>query len=120
MSRGLGRIERAILASIASSKQMAINRPQKHRDAVEAAIPAGKVQRPGVSMKDNNSSVHITAWTLAHECFGPPTTHELGWTPSRSQIKACMRATHSPARKFPQYAIIPRRGPKGIVLYENR
>jgi hypothetical protein len=42
----------------------------------------------------------------------------LGWTPSRSQIKACMRAMHSITRKFPQYAIIPRRGPKNIVLYE--
>jgi hypothetical protein len=35
MSRGLGRIERAILASIASSKQMAINRTKKYRKVVK-------------------------------------------------------------------------------------
>jgi hypothetical protein len=118
MSRGLGRIERAILASIASSKQMAINRAQKPSVVVEATIIGGEVQRPGFSLKYDDSSVHITAWTLAHECFGPPHPHELDWRPSRAQIKACMRAMHSIVRKFPQYAIIPRRGPKGIVLYE--
>src|SRR5258708_14469736 len=117
MCRGLGRIERAILASIASSKQMAINRTKKYRKVVEAAIAAGRVQRSGVSLKDDESSVHITAWTLAYECFGPR-PHKWGWTPSRSQIKACTRAIQSIARKFPQYAIIPGRGSKGIVLYE--
>jgi hypothetical protein len=105
MTRGLGRIERAILANIASSKR-------------NAAIGAGQVERADVSLKDDDSSVHITAWTLVHECFGPRNALESGWTPSRSQIKACMRAMHSIARKFPQYAIIARRGPKGIVLYE--
>jgi hypothetical protein len=117
MSRGLGHIERAILASIASSKQMAINRTKKYRKVVEAAIAAGRVQRSGVSLKNDEASVHITAWTLAHECFGPR-PHKSGWTPSRSQIKACTRAIQSIARKFPQYAIIPGRGRKGIGLYE--
>jgi len=116
MSRGLGRIERAILASIASSKRMASNRTEKHTKVVEAAIAAGNVQQPGISLKDDGSSVHVTAWTLAHECFGPH-PHEWGWMPSRSQIKACTRAMHSIARKFPQYAIIPRRG--RTVLYET-
>jgi hypothetical protein len=69
MCRGLGRIERAILASIASSKQMAINRTRKYRKVVEAAIAAGRVQPPGVSLKDGEASVHITAWTLAHAAF---------------------------------------------------
>ena len=45
MSRGLGRIERAILASIAASKRMAINRTEKYREVIEAAIAAGGVQR---------------------------------------------------------------------------
>ncbi len=95
MSRGLGRIERAILARIASSKQVA-----------KAEV-----------LKDDESSVHITAWRLAYECF-EPRPDKPGWTPSRSQIKVCMRAMHSIARKFPQYAITPGRGPKAIVLYE--
>jgi len=95
MSKGLGRIERAILASIASSKQMA---------------------KSGVLI-DDESSVHITAWKLAYECF-EPRPDKPGWTPSRSQIKVCIRAMHSIARKFPQYALIPGRGPKAIVLYE--
>jgi len=117
MCRGLGRIERAILASIASSKQMAINRTKKYRKVVEAAIATGGVQRSCVSLKDDESSVHVTAWTLAHECFRPR-PHKWGWTPSRSQIKVCTRAIQSIARKFPQYGIILGRGRKGIVLYE--
>ena len=45
MSRSLGRIERAILASIAASKRMAINRTEKYREVIEAAIAAGGVRR---------------------------------------------------------------------------
>jgi len=63
------------------------------------------------------TSEQQAAWTLAYECFGPR-PHKWDWTPSRSQIKACTRAIQSIARKFPQYAIIPGRGSKGIVLYE--
>jgi hypothetical protein len=111
MSRGLGRIERAILASIASSKQMAISRTE----VIEAAATDGVLHSD--VLVDDASSVHITPWTLAHECFEPH-PHERGWTPSRSQIKVCTRAMHSIARKFPQYAIIPGRGRNGIVLYE--
>src|SRR5215468_2771847 len=111
MSRGLGRIERTILASIASSKRMAISRTK----VIEAATPGGVVQSD--VLKDDASSVHITPWMLAHECF-EPRPHERGWAPSRSQIKVCTRAIHSIARKFPQYAITPGRGRTGIVLYE--
>jgi hypothetical protein len=66
MSRGLGRIERAILAGIASSKQMAISRTE----VIEAAAAADGVLQSDV-LVDDASSVHITPWTLAHECFEP-------------------------------------------------
>src|SRR5216684_5721539 len=115
MSRGLGRIERAILARIASSKRMAINRTKKYRKVVETAIAAGRVQRSDINLKDDESPVHITARTLAYECFGPR-PQKWGWTPSRSQIKVCTRAIQSIARKFPQYGIILGRGRKGTVL----
>ncbi len=115
MSRGLGRIERAILARIASSKRMAINRTKKYRKVVETAIAAGRVQRSDIDLKDDESPVHITARTLAYECFGPR-PQKWGWTPSRSQIKVCTRAIQSIARKFPQYGIILGRGRKGTVL----
>ena len=116
MRRHLGRIERAILASIAASKRVAINRSRTHRSVIEVAAAAGSVQGFDISRMDDDSAVHITARTLAYECFGRP--HEWDWTPSHSQIKVCNRAIQSIARKFPQYGIIPGRGSKGIVLYE--
>ena len=92
MSRGLGRIQLAILASIELSKQ--------------------------VGMKEGReTSINLTAWTLAYNCF-EPRLGRLGWTPSRWQIEACTRAMHSFVRKFPQYALTSRRSRQGIVLYE--
>jgi hypothetical protein len=91
LNRGLGRIQLAILASIESSKQL--------------------------GMKGTETSINLTAWTLAYNCF-EPRLGRLGWTPSRSQIEACTRAMHSFVRKFPQYALTSRRSRQGIVLYE--
>jgi len=99
VSRGLGRIQLAILAEIESAKQ--------------AAIATARVQRSDV----NESSVHVTAWSVAYRCFAPSPL-KWGWRPSPAQIKACTRAMHSFIRKFPQYALTSRRSRKGIVLYE--
>ncbi len=99
MSRGLGRIQLAILAEIESAKR--------------AAIATGRVQRSDV----NESSGHVTAWSVAYRCFAPSPLKS-GWRPSSTQIKACTRAMHSFIRKFSQYALTSRRSGKGIVLYE--
>lgn len=92
MSRGLGRIERAILDQIERTKQYAA----QHGDEFP---------------------VHITAHGLAHACFGP-SPHVWGWTPQRTHIKACTRAMHSIVRKFPQYAVTGRRSRRRVILYE--
>jgi len=99
VSRGLGRIQLAILAEIESAKQ--------------AAIAKGRVQRSDV----NESSGDVTAWSVAYRCFAPSPLKS-GWRPSSAQIKACTRAMHSFIRKFSQYALTSRRSRRGIVLYE--
>jgi len=114
MSRGLGRIERAILACIASSKQAAIKQTKQRCKVIEAAEQSSAVY---IGPQDATSSVHITARMLAYECFASR-PHTWGWMPSHSQIKACTRAIQSIVRKFPQYGIVPGRGNKATVLYE--
>jgi hypothetical protein len=91
MSRGPGRIERAILLSIQKAKVDFDGKP-----------------RPSL----------LTSWRLAFRCYpelgsGFPLT-----PPHLAQRTAIARALHSIVRKHPEYALAGGRGRKHLCLYE--
>jgi hypothetical protein len=90
MSRGLGRIERAIAAEIETAKSGRYN----HGDPCP---------------------VHASSWSIASACF-----RSNGWnrTPSRVQRRAATRAMRSFVRKHPQFALTGGKGRKPLMLYE--
>ena len=89
MSLGLGRVERWIAEDIEADKK----------------APHGP--RP----------VLVSSWSLAFN-YQDYRNYQSGWTPSRAQRKAVVRAMHSFVRKHPQYALTAWRGRKGLFLYE--
>src|SRR5262249_11496583 len=96
MSRGPGRLERAILDQIESDKA-----PDRYGQS-------------GV--------VLISSWDLAY-IYQPPSSVDrpASWHPKNAtpaQRKAVIRAMHSFVRKFPQYAVGGGKGPGRLFLYE--
>jgi hypothetical protein len=93
VSRGLGRIEQAILRAI-----------EKHKvDSRGAPIP-----------------LRLTSWHLVSECF-PELFSTTTWShppPTLAQQKTISRAMHSLVRKFPEYALMGGNGRKRLCLYE--
>ena len=92
MSRGLGRIERAILRNIEDTYH----------------------PRHGLGP----SSVRVSSWGVVCDVFKPPDSWNFGWSPTVAQCKAVSRAMHSFVRKHPQYALMGGQGRKRLWLYE--
>jgi hypothetical protein len=94
MSRGLGRIERAILAEI-----------EKGRTPKGVGEPLG---------------AHVSSGQLFFACY-PEARPAGGWhwpEPTEAQRKAVWRAMHAIVRKFPQYALMGGKGQTPLWLYE--
>jgi hypothetical protein len=94
MSRGLGRIERAILAEIENGR-----------------TPRGAGQAHGA---------HVSSGHLFYACY-PEMRPAGGWRwpePTEAQRKAIWRAMHAIVRKFPQYALMGGKGRTPLWLYE--
>ncbi len=89
MSRGLGRIEQAIVTRIERMKRGSFPDP-----------------------------VLISSWDVVGDAFRPQTIFWVHWTPTRAQRKAMIRAMHSFVAKFPQYALMGGMGRKPLYLYE--
>jgi hypothetical protein len=99
MSRGLGRIERAIAAEIA-----------------------------GAARHPNPMSVHIGSHQLTDSVYRPQENSGAGfgkagtkwdWEPNLVQRKAVARAMHSFVRKHQQYALAGGLGHKSLYLYDT-
>ncbi len=89
MSRGLGRIERAILASIEATYNSRCN------------------------------TIRESSWSVASDVFEPPRGWQSGsWEPTAAQRKATTRAMRSFVRKHPRYALMGGQGRKHLWLYE--
>lgn len=99
MSKGLGRIERAILGAIARDK---------------------------VGLAGEPDPVRVTSWGILYDLFqpaygAPSAGMGWGWTPRQAtpaQRKTVVRALHSFVRKHPEYALTGGKGRKELILYE--
>lgn len=89
MSRGLGVIERRILAQI-----------EEHQQNRELG------------------SVLLNSWTLAYDHRLPGYRPVWDFEPSWARRKAVVRAMHSFVRKYPQYALMGGQGRRLLYLYE--
>jgi hypothetical protein len=91
MSKGMGRVERAIMQEITRAMYGAHPRP-----------------------------VCVSSWDVANDAYEPrPLGTALYWKPSRTQRQAAARAMHSFINKYPQYALMGGQGRKDLYLYEH-
>jgi hypothetical protein len=90
LSRGLGRIERRIVAQIEQCR------------------------RGG---PDDLKVVQVHSWEIAHYEYA--TNYSLDWEPTHAQRVAVARAMRSFVRKFPQHGLIGGKGHKMLYLYDR-
>jgi hypothetical protein len=97
MSRGLGRVENHIVSEIAKHEQ-----PDRF----------GRVGK---------TPLCITSWEVAWAYHPGYATSDgaWGWTPTRAQRKAAIRAMHSFVRKFPRFGLIGGQGRAMLYLYDT-
>jgi hypothetical protein len=103
VSKGLGKMERAILATIAKQKKRDARRDEFYRAAGQPLPP-----RP----------VCVSSWDVAMCATGAGWVNEVFVAPTRSQLISAVRAMHSFVSKFPQYALISGKG-RRLQLYER-
>lgn len=116
MSRGLGRIERAILAQIEREKQS--NERMLARLSTMQVDPSLERLLDQHMETERQGAVLVSSWYLLCDLYSPKDTWSFGWAPSNAQRKAVTRAMHSFVRKFPQYALMGGQGRKRLYLYE--
>lgn len=114
MSRGLGRLERAIVAAIEKRGTIGPGLSSLPPKAV-AIIKAGGLCRDAGGLMP----VHFSSGQLFFECYPPDYSVFNRAPPTPSQRKAVVRAMHSVVQKFPEYALMGGQGREAMLwLYE--
>jgi hypothetical protein len=118
MSRGLGTLERAIIACIEKCRQ-----PNYHADLYvqmgkEPPKPVVQVSAWGVWAQSHPPTA--TARAITSKCLAEGKRPPEAPRPTEAQLKAAKRAMRSFVRKFPAYGLMVPKGGRGrLLLYER-